>query len=172
MPRFAELGSETHGVHEGFVIYVPYGMPFEVPFYDDTLHVVGQDILWDTHHVECMEHADEQVLLLGIGKEFNKHLSAVMADHCKACDSVFVAVRVYDPCEAPVHLEGLPGTCAVAAATVSLRRNCLPLCRYKIPMSCNIPFYRRQASCEPDLGQPLKAHNRVGDSELQQIVQS
>ena len=71
---------------------------------DNALHVVGQNVLGDAHVRKAVDHPDEQVLLLGVGKELHIHLAAVMADHGEACYSRFVAIRIDNMCESPVHL--------------------------------------------------------------------
>ena len=53
-----------------------------------TLHVVGEDILRNLHVLEGVNHSNEQVLLLGVGKEFHVLLSAMVANHGEASSGV------------------------------------------------------------------------------------
>jgi len=57
----------------------------------DAFHVVRQDLFRDSHVLKGVDHADEQVFLLGIGKELDEHTAAVVAAESKTRDPVFVA---------------------------------------------------------------------------------
>ena len=69
-------------------------MTLEVPVEDDALHVICQDILGNPHIAKGMDHANKQILLLGIGKELHIPLTAVVADHSKASGGVLRPVIV------------------------------------------------------------------------------
>ena len=84
MPWLTKLGLKPDDFHEGFVIFLPYGISCRIPSDHDTLHIVGENSLRDTHIDERMDHSDEEILLLGIWKELNIPLSAMMTDHCEA----------------------------------------------------------------------------------------
>ena len=114
--------------------------------------------LRDAHHVECMDHAYEQVLLLGVWKEFDVHLPAMVTDHCETGYLGFIAVWINDPCEAPVHLEGLPGISLVTAATVALRSDLLTFSRHKVFMIIDVVLDRCEAACISDILKLLKDH--------------
>ena len=134
-------------------------MAIEIPSVDDTLHVVGENILRDAHHVECMDHAYEQVLLLGVGKEFNVHLPAVMTDHCETGYLELVPVRINDPCEAPVHLESFSRIGLVTTASVALRSDLLTFSRNKILVIIDVILDRCEAACITDILKLLKDHH-------------
>ena len=120
MPRLTQCGIEAYCVQEVLIVRLPYWMVLEVPLYDDTFHVVCQHILRYSHICECTEHAYEQVLLLGIGKELNIHLAAVMTDHCEACHCRFLTIRIDHMGESPIHLVLLGRKRLVAYPSVSL----------------------------------------------------
>ena len=94
MPGFAELRLETHCFHKGLVVLLPDRMALEVPVQYNTFHIVRQDILGDTHVAKGMDHANEQILLFGIGEELNIPLTAVVADHSEAGCGIFCSVIV------------------------------------------------------------------------------
>ena len=94
MPRLAEFCLEGHRFHKGLVVFLPDWTALEVPVGDHTFHIVRQDILWDPHVAKGVDHANQQILLLGIGEELNIPLTAVVADHSKASCGVFRTVIV------------------------------------------------------------------------------
>ena len=159
MSRFAELGSESDCVRKGFIILLPYRMPFEVSFCDDTFHVIGQYVLGNTHHVKSMDHPYEQIFLFGIGEEFNVHLSAVMTYHCETGDFILVTVWICDPCKTPVHLVSFARSCPVTTASVSLRIDLLSFRRNQILVSCDISLYCGQTTCISHFVQSVEANN-------------
>lgn len=79
-----------------------------------------------------MNHANEQVFLLGVGKELNIPLAAVVANHCKTrCLVLLAVIRVHGH-EAPVHLVCLAGGSEIPASTVPLRGNSVARSRHKM----------------------------------------
>ena len=117
-----------------------------------------------------MDHAYEQVLLLGIREELNVHLPAVMADHREASDFVLFAIRIDHPCEAPVHLVCFSRTGPVTAAAVPLRGDCLPLCRNKILMAGNVSLECCKTSCIAKVFKLIKDHAGVFYSGHEHVV--
>ena len=122
-------------------------MSLKVSLYDDTLHIVGEDIPWYAEHVECMDHTDEQILLPRVREELYVHLPTVMTDHRKTGNLVFIACRIGDPCESPVHLVGFSRTCRIPASAVSLWIDLLTSGWNQILMSSYVILYGRQAAC-------------------------
>ena len=93
----------------------------QIAVQNDTLHVVRQDIFGHAHPLERMNHPDEQVFLLGIGKELHIALSAVMTNHGETGHREFLSVAgvFLHFGKAPIHLEGFAGAGSVPASTVS-----------------------------------------------------
>ena len=86
-------------------------MSFLITSDDNALHVICQNISGDPHICKGMQHADEEVFLLGIREEFNIPLPAMVSDHGKACNPVgspLVSLNLY---KSPVHLEGFTWAC-------------------------------------------------------------
>ena len=127
-----QLRLEPDSIHEGFIIFLPYGISFEITPKNDTFHVVCQDVLWDTHVGKCTEHSDEQVFLFGIRKEFHITFAAMMTDHYKTGDAVVMSVIVVHGDEAPVHLVCFAWTCMVTKSAITLRIYQLPSGRDQI----------------------------------------
>ena len=119
MPGLAMLCPEADIFHKSLVILLPYGIPLEVPVEDYTFHVVSQNVSRDPHVGKAVDHADEQVLLLGIGKEFYIPLTAVVADRGKAGHLIFAAIIVHHLGEAPIHLEGFSVLCSEPASPIA-----------------------------------------------------
>ena len=84
MPRLAELRTKTYCLHEGFILRMPYGMSEIVPTNHNTLHVVGENVIRDSHFLKSMYHPYKQVLLARVGEEFYIKVTTVVADHGKA----------------------------------------------------------------------------------------
>ena len=105
-----------------------------------------------------MDHANEQILLPGIGEELNVTLPAMVADHGKACCAVDLPVVVQNICEAPVHLVGLAGICGIATTSVALRRNLLPLGWQEMLVGGNVVFDDGQSTLKAGLQQAIQDH--------------
>ena len=84
MTGLAQLRGKPDRLHEGFVIPAPYRMPVRIAAGNNALHVVCQNSSRNAESLECMDHSDEQVLLLGVRKELDVAGSAVMAHHREA----------------------------------------------------------------------------------------
>ena len=100
MPGLAELRAEADRFHKCLVILLPYGISLEIPVDNPTFHIVSENVSGDTHAGKAVDHANEQVLLLGIGEELHIPLPAVVADYGEAGDLIFAAVIVCYPGEA------------------------------------------------------------------------
>ena len=172
MTGLAQLGLKAHVQHEGFVIHLPNWLSVQIPADDHALHVVRQDILGNTHILEGVNHADKQVFLLGIGKEFDVPHTAMVADHDKAGCRKFVAEVILHFHEAPVHLKGFSGRRRVPSATVALRSHKLALGGDKVAVLADIGFHNGQAPAVANLLQPLQAERGVRNVTAQHIVQS
>ena len=84
MTGLAQLRGNPDRPHGGLVIPAPYRMPIRIAAGNNALHVVCQNISRNAKSLECMDHSDEQVLLLGIRKELDVAGSTVMAHHREA----------------------------------------------------------------------------------------
>jgi len=87
--RLAKAGVESYVSHAEFIIVLPDRLSMGIPADYNTLHVVCQDFLRNTHEQERMNHSDEEVFLPGIWKELDIAFSTAMADHGKACQWLF-----------------------------------------------------------------------------------
>ena len=103
-----------------------------------------------------MDHADEQVLLAGVGKELYVAFSAAMADHDKTGNLIGFPLFGHHFDEPPVHLVGFAGSGLVPSAAVSLRGNHLTFGGDKILVGGDVIFYDRFPSLEPVFLQPVK----------------
>ena len=90
-----------------------------------------------------MDHANEQILLFGIGKELHISLTAMVTNHGEAGRGIFRSVIVQNLSKASVHLVNLSGICSEPTATVALRGYQLPFGRHKVLVRCNVVFDRR-----------------------------
>lgn len=95
VPGLTELCPEPDSFHKGLVILLPDGISLKVPVEDHAFHVVGQNAFGDSHIGEAVDHANKQILLSGIGKEFHIPLTAVVADHGKTGRLIFTAVIIH-----------------------------------------------------------------------------
>ena len=98
-----------------------------------------------------MDHANEQVLLFGVGKELHIPLTAVVADHCKAGCGVFRSVIVQDFGESPIHLVGFSRLCGEPASPVALRGHQLSLGRNEVFVGLDVPLDGAKAALESKL---------------------
>jgi len=171
MPRLAELGAEAHGLHKCLIILLPHGMSLKIPVEDNALHVVGQNVLGDAHAGEAVDHADEEVLLLGIGKELHIPLPAVVANHSETGSSVLAAVVVHHIGEAPVHLEGFSRLRSEPAATAALGSHQLPPGGNQKAVGGDIVLDGGQPTRIPCLSEPLQADLSIGDTLDEEFVQ-
>ena len=146
MTRLAEFRLKANGLHERLVILLPDWQTAHVAADHDAFHVVRKHIARDPHVAESVDHPDEQVFLLGIREELNVPLSAMMADHCKACSLKLPAAVVQNFGEAPIHLEGLSRFRGEPPASVALWSNELPLCRDQVLMLCDVVLNRAEAA--------------------------
>lgn len=119
VPRPAELRLETDRVHEPLVVLLPDRAPASRAPDNDALHVVGEDVSGDAHHLECMDHADEQVLLPGVREELHGAHATVVADHHEAGQVVGLPGHHLHIDEAPVHLVAVAGRSGVPTPTVA-----------------------------------------------------
>ena len=71
MPGLTEPSLESHSPHELLIVGLPDRLAVLVPSDDRTLHIVGENIPGNTHVLKGMDHANEQILLLGIGEELH-----------------------------------------------------------------------------------------------------
>jgi hypothetical protein len=170
MTRLAQFRLESDSVHEGFIIRLPHGISFKVSSNDNTFHVVRQDVLWDSHEGECMEHPDEQVLLFGVRKEFHIAFAAMMTDHCEAGYTESSAVLIVDCDEAPVHLIGFAWSGMIAESAISLWINYLPFSRNQIFMLRYVLLDLGLPTGISQILKSFKAYNRVSDALPEQII--
>ena len=140
MPGLAKFRLEAYRFHEGLIILLSDWISLEVPVADDTLHIVRQDMLRDSHIVERTDHANEQIFLLVIGKEFHIPLPAVVADLGKAGGGVFHSVIIQNFGKSPVHLVGFPRCFYEPKAAFALRCYPLSLGRHEILVRLDVPF--------------------------------
>ena len=171
MPGLAELRAEAHGLHKCLIILLPHGMSLKIPVEDNAFHVVGQNVLGDAHAGEAVDHADEEVLLLGIGKELHIPLPAMVTDHGEAGSSVLAAVVVHHIGEAPVHLEGFSWLRGEPTATAALGSHQLPLGGNQKSVGGDIVLDGGQPTRIPHLLEPLQADLSVGDALDEEFVQ-
>src|SRR5699024_7644146 len=61
MPWLAELCLETDCFHEHFIIFLPERMAFQIPPDHDTLHVICQYIVRDSHISKSMDHPYKKI---------------------------------------------------------------------------------------------------------------
>ena len=113
-----------------------------------------------------MDHANEQVLLLGVSKKLDIHFATMMADHCKACYTELIAIWIDDPGEAPVHLVCFSGISLVATTAVTLWINELSLCRNQILMLGQILLDGCLPTGVAEFSEPFKADRRVRNALL------
>ena len=104
VPRLAELRFKADRLHKVLVVFLPDGMPIHIPSQDNTFHVICQNKSRDTHILERMDHANKEILLSGVGKEFNISLSAVVTNHRKASYAECTVIVIQHIGESPVHL--------------------------------------------------------------------
>ena len=99
---------------------VPDRMTIRITTNHNAFHVVRKDIFRDTQPFECVDHADEQIFLLGIREELNIPLASVVTDHYKAGNFIWVAMACIHVHKAPIHLVTLTGITGVTTATIAL----------------------------------------------------
>lgn len=127
-------------------------------------HVVRQDILGNPHVAEGVDHANEQILLLGIGEEFDVSMTAMVADHGEAGCGVFSAVVVQNLGKAPVHLVGVSQLSCESAA--DLRGYQQSLSRDEMFMGCVI-FNGCQPTEKSHSLKSFQTYRGVGDFFLE-----
>ena len=171
VPGLAEFGLETHSPHELLVVALPDGLAVLAPPDHHALHVVREDILRDPHVLEGVNHANEQVFLLGVGEELHIPLTTMVADHGEAGGGVFFSQVGLNLGKAPVHLERLAGGCSVSPPPVSLRSNRITDRRDEMLVGQDVVLNRGLASGIPVYTEPAQAHGRVCHSGFQQAVQ-
>ena len=142
--RFAELGVKPYCPHKRLIILLPHRLAIQITAEDNAFHVVRQHIPRDAHVLKCVDHSYKEVFLLGIGKELNIALSAMVADHSEASYAVALSIVVQHIGKAPVHLVSLTGICGITATPVALRCSLLPLGRKKILMGGDVVLYNGQ----------------------------
>lgn len=119
-----------------------------------------------------MDHADEQIFLLCVGKELHIPLATVVADHGKAGHLVLAAVVVCHPGKAPVHLEGFSRLRSETAAAVALGLHQLPSGGDQIAVCGDIVLDGSQSSGITLCLEPLQADLRVGHTLDEELVQN
>ncbi len=129
VPGLAQLRLEPDVRHERGIVGLPHRAAVRIAPEHHRLHVVGQDVLRHAHHRERVDHADEQALLAGVGKELHVAGAAMVAHHREARDPERRPGPVLHVDESPVHLVGLPGRCAKPSAAATPRVG-----------SCEAPF--------------------------------
>lgn len=172
VPGLAELRAEADRFHKCLVILLLYGISLEIPVENHTFHIVSENVWGDTHAGKAVDHADEQVLLLGIGEELHIPLPAVVADHGEAGDLIFAAVIVCYPGEASVHLKGLSGLRSEPLTPASLGSHQLPFGRHKEAVGRDIVLDRGQSTGIACLLKPLQAYLSVGNTLDKELVQN
>ena len=118
-----------------------------------------------------MDHANEQILLFGIGKELHISLTAMVTNHGEAGRGIFRSVIVQNLSETPVHLIGFSWLGCEPAAAVALRCNQLSLGWHEVFVSLDVPFDSAETALESKLTESVQAHRRIGDTLPKQIVQ-
>ena len=171
MPGLAELRAEADRFHKCLVILLPYGISLEVPVEDHSFHIVSENVPGDAHAGKAVDHADEQVLLLGIGEELHIPLATVVADHGEAGSSVLAAVVVHHIGEAPVHLKGLSRLRSEPLPPASLGSHQLPPGGHKEAVGGDIVLDRGQSTGITRLLEPLQTHLSVGNALYKELVQ-
>ena len=171
MPRLTQSGIEAYCVHEVLIVRLPYWMVLEVPLDDDTFHVVCQNILGDPHVTKGVYHTNEQILLLGVGKELHISLTAVVTNHGKASGSIFRPVIVQNLSETPVHLVSFSRFRGEPAAAVALRSHQLALGWHKVFIGLDIPLDGAKAALKSNDLQSFQTYCRIGDALAKQLVQ-
>lgn len=121
------------------------------------LSIMCYTLLWNPHIAESMEHPNEQIFLLGIGKELYILLTAMVAHHGKAGNIVFAAVIVHHFGEAPVHLVGFSRLRSEPAATAALWCYHLTLGGDEMFMRCDVIFNGCQPSGKSHSLKPFQA---------------
>ena len=91
VPGLAELRLEAERVHERLVLPVPNGVAAHVAVVHNALHVVREDVFRDSHVLKSMNQANEKVLLLAVGEEFNEHVTAVVTAKREAGGLVLIS---------------------------------------------------------------------------------
>ena len=170
MAGLAELRLEAEGAHERLVVALPDGMALRIALHDDGLHVVGKHVARHAHAAERVNHPDEQVLLAGVGKEFDVAFAAVMADHREAGYLVGGAPWVLHLDEPPVHLEALARACLVAAPSIALGIGELPPGGDEVGMRRDVVLDDGEAAGVALFAQSLEANGGVGDALAQKVV--
>ena len=171
VPGLAELRLEAERVHERLVLPVPHGLAAHVAVVYNALHVVREDVFRDSHVLESVDHANEQVLLLGVGEEFNEHVTAMVTAQRKAGGLVLIAGVIQNLYKAPVHLERLSRLRFVAPAPIPLRLHKMPYSGHQVPVSGDIILYRRDTTRKSCLLKPFQADGGVRDATFEQLVE-
>lgn len=68
MPRLTELRLKADGLHERLIILLPYRMSLQIPADDHALHIVRKDEARNAHVLKGVDHTDEEVFCLALGK--------------------------------------------------------------------------------------------------------
>ena len=170
MSGLAELCLKTDCFHKGFVVLLPDRMPLKIPVENNTLHVVCQNILGDTHISKGVNDANEEILLFCTGEELYIPLTAVVTDHGKAGSIVFTAVIVHHLGEAPVHLVGFSRLRGEPTTSASLRSYQLTFGGDEMFMRRNVVLNRCQPAGKSHRLKPFQADRGVGDSFPEQVV--
>ena len=123
-----------------------------------------------THRRERVDHADEEVLLPGVGEELDVEEAAVVADHREARDLALRPVEAQDRDEPPVHLVGLPRPRLEAPPAVPLRRRLPPLWRDEVPVPGDVGLHGREPALVALGAQPVEYHLRVRDALAELVV--
>jgi hypothetical protein len=166
----AKLRFKAKVAHEQFVVLLPDRTALIIPADDDALHVVREDILRDAHVQEGMDHTDEEILLAGIGEEFDIAFSTAMADHGKAGNPIGFSLFGLHFDESPIHLVGLAGSCPISSAAVSLWGDHLALGRDKVLVGGDVILNNRFSALEPVLLQAVKNSCGIRDTLPKQGV--
>ena len=136
----------------------------------DTPHVVGRHVLRHAHGHERVHHADEQVLLPGVGKELHIAGTTVVADHREAGDLAPHAGLVLEVHEAPVHLVRLARLGVEALPAAALRRRRLALRRHQGHVRPDVVLDRGEATFVAVCDEALVDDRRVGHPLREQLV--
>ena len=117
-----------------------------------------------------MDHANEQILLFGIGKELHISLTAMVTNHGEAGRGIFRSVIVQNLSETPVHLVGFSRLGGEPTAAVALRRHQPALGWNEVFVSLDVPFDSAETALESELTESVQAHCRIGDTLAKQLV--
>ena len=165
-----QLRLKADGLHKGFVIPLPDGMPFRIATGHNALHVVRQHVLRNAQIDKRMDHSDEEVFLLSVRKELHIPLAAVMADHGKAGNLIRATHTVHDFHKSPVHLERFARAGFIPPPSVPLWCDELSLGRQEVLVLSYIVTHHRLASAVSLFADAVVTDNRVLYTVTKKII--